>query len=75
MLRLYSYWRSSSSYRVRIALLSMAVERLADACAGDLLRESEEFNAFMRQYCDGALGFSDSALKSLLRRHGLDSAP
>ena len=67
--------RINACYRVRIALLSMAVERLADACAGDLLRESEEFNAFMRQYGDGASGFSDSALKSLLRRHGLDSAP
>ena len=53
----------------------MAVERLADACAADLLRESEEFNALMRQYCDGAMSRSDSAMKSLLRRHGLDSAP
>ena len=60
---------------LRYALLSLAVERLADACAGDLLRESEEFNALMRQYCDGAMSRSDSAMKLLLRRHGLDSAP
>jgi hypothetical protein len=60
---------------LRYALLSLAVERLTDACAADLLRESEEFSALMRQYCDGAMSRSDSAMKSLLRRHGLDSAP
>jgi hypothetical protein len=65
----------NACHHLRYALLSLAVERLADACAADLLRESEEFNALMRQYCDGAMSRSDSAMKSLLRRHGLDSAP
>jgi len=67
--------RINACSSVRVALLSMAVERLADACAGELLRESDEFNAFMRKYCDGVMVLSDSAMKSLLRRHGLDSAP
>jgi hypothetical protein len=67
--------RINACHHLRYALLSLAVERLADACAADLLRESEEFNALMRQYCDGAMSRSDSAMKSLLRRHGLDSAP
>jgi len=65
----------NACHHLRYALLSLAVERLTDACAADLLRESEEFNALMRQYCDGAMFRSDSAMKSLLRRHGLDSAP
>jgi len=61
--------------RVRLALLSMAVERLADACGEPLLREGEEFGAFMRQYCYGAMFHTDAAMRNLLRRHGLDSAP
>ena len=59
----------------RAALLSLAVERLADACPERLLRISKEFAEFMRYYGHGSFFMSESDMKNLLRRHGLDSAP
>jgi hypothetical protein len=59
----------------RAALLALAVERLADACSEDLLRSSAEFAEFMRYYGYGSIFMSESDMKNLLRRHGLDSAP